>query len=73
MEMPTSVRGRRKVDKTRGMIEETVQSFSTKKHPSSPKDTLFKLHLYTHLARLVRLELDLSETNVSYVESKDVV
>ena len=31
-----------------------------------------KLHLYTHLARSDRLELVLLETNVSYVESKDV-
>ena len=34
--------------------------------------TLSSLHSYTPLARLVRLEFDLLEKNVSFVESKDM-
>lgn len=59
------MRGRKSVDNTEGMIEGI-------KYPSSLSATPSKLHLYTHLARLVHLVLDLLEMNVSYIERKDV-
>ena len=59
------MRGGKNVDNTQGMIEGT-------KYPGSLSATASKLHLYTHLARLVHLVLDLLEWNVSYIEWKDV-